>query len=115
MTSRWASARSSVNPLWRHVVWNDPPQPWTRTTGGASLAATPRRLGQPAGAPSTDTRVFAPPEMLLCLSTAWAADAARLLARRLGDRRALEGVGGSVAPTGPGVGAVRERSLHVPH
>src|ERR1700759_618415 len=41
MTSRWASASSSVNPLWRHVVWKDPPQPWTRTIGGASLSGTP--------------------------------------------------------------------------
>ena len=38
MTSRPASASSSVNPLWRHVVSNDPPHPWTRTTGGISDA-----------------------------------------------------------------------------
>ena len=41
MTSRSASASSSVKPLWRHVVWNDPPQPWTRTTGGAAAVPTP--------------------------------------------------------------------------
>ena len=46
MTSRPASFSSSVNPLWRHVVSNEPPHPWTRTTGGPSAAATPRRLRQ---------------------------------------------------------------------
>ena len=43
ITGRPASASSSVNPLCRHVVSNEPPQPWTRTTGTRGSASAPDR------------------------------------------------------------------------
>ena len=53
MTSRSASASSSVKPLWRHVVWNDPPQPWTRTTGGARRQPRTGGYGSSGRGPGT--------------------------------------------------------------
>src|SRR4051812_39157540 len=53
MTVRSASSRRAVKPLRCQVLRNDPPQPWTRTTGGAmnrqvsAAPIAPRTRGMP--------------------------------------------------------------------